>query len=72
MYRLKDNDGSVLEGTFYERELQRVHQFEADLFRIENILNMQGKGKHLEYLVRWSGWPSKYDQWLPASTLKRL
>ena len=71
VYRLKEYDGTVLEGTFYERELQRVHQSEADLFRIEKILKTRGKGEHVEYLVRWSGWPSKYDQWVPASSLKR-
>ena len=72
VYRLKEYDGTLPEGTFYERELQRVQQSEADLFRIEKILHTRGKGKDEEYLVRWSGWPSKYDQWIRASSLKRL
>ena len=72
VYRLKEYDGTLLEGTFYERELQRVHQSEADLFRIEKILHTRGNGKDEEYLVRSSGWPSKYDQWIRASSLKRL
>ena len=72
VYRLREYDGTMLDGTFYERELQRVQQSEADLFRIEKILKTRGKGKDEEYLVRWSGWPSKYDQWIRASSLKRL
>ena len=72
VYRLTEYDGTMLDGTFYERELQRVQQSEADLFRIEKILKDRGKGKNEQYLVRWSGWPSKYDQWIPASSLKDL
>ena len=72
VYRLREYDGTMMEETFYERELQRVHQSESNMFRIEKILKIRGKGKHEEYLVRWSGWPRKYDQWLPASSLKRL
>ena len=62
----------MLEGTFYEREPQRDHQSEADLFRMEKILKTREKGKHVEYLVSWWGWPSKYDEWFTASSLKRL
>ena len=72
VYRLRVYDGIMLEGTFYERELQRVQPSEYNMFRIEKILKVRGKGKGVEYLVRWSGLPSKYDQWLPASSLKRL
>ena len=72
VYRLREYDGTMLDGTFYERELQRVQQSEADLFRMEKILKTRGKGKDEQYLVRWSGWPSKYDQWIPASSLKDL
>ena len=59
VYRLKEYDGTMLEGAFYEREL---YQSENDLFRIERIFKTREKVKHVEYLVRWSGWPSKYDQ----------
>ena len=72
VYRLREYDETMLDGTFYERELQRVQQSEADLFCIEKILKTRGKGKDEQYLVRWSGWPSKYDQWIPTSSLKNL
>ena len=72
VYRLREYDGTMLDGTSYERELQRVQKSEADLFRIEKILKNRGKGKGEQYLVRWSGLPSKYDQWIPASSLKHL
>ena len=72
VYRLREYDGTMLERTFYERELQRVQQSESNMFRIEKILKVRGKGKGVEYFVRWSGWPSKYDQWLPAWSLKHL
>ena len=72
VHRLREYDGTMLEGTFYERELQRVNQSESNMSCIEKILKVRGIGKHEEHLVHWSGWPPKCDQWLPASSLKRL
>ena len=57
VYRLREYDGTMLEGTYYERELQRVQQSESNMFCIEKMLKVRGKGKGVEYLVRWSGWP---------------
>ena len=46
VYRLKEYDGTILEGTFYEREFQRVRQSESNMLRIEKILKVSmEKGK---------------------------
>jgi hypothetical protein len=30
----------------------------------------KGRGKHLEYLVRWEGYPPDFDEWISAATLQ--
>ena len=53
-------DGTQIKGTFYEQDLQKVTVEDDDLFRIDKIVKRKG----VKVLVRWKGWPDKYDTWL--------
>ena len=72
VYRLKEANSDLIQGTFYETELQRVIEKSSHLFRIEKILKSRGKGKKKEVLVHWKGWRRSYDSWLPARELVSL
>ena len=48
------------DGTFYAQDLQKVTVEDDDLFRIDKIVKRKGD----KVLVRWKGWPVKYDSWL--------
>ena len=72
VYRLKEADGELIRGTFYEAELQKVIERSDHLFRIEKILKYRGKGASKEVLVHWKGWPQKYDSWIPYKQLVSL
>ena len=61
-YRLSEWDGTPIKGTFYEPDVQKVQVSDDSLFRVEKVL----KRKRGQVLVRWKGWPSKYDSWIPA------
>ena len=61
-YRLSEWDGTPIRGTFYEQDVQKVQVSDDSLFRVEKVL----KRKRGQVLVRWKGWPSKYDSWIPA------
>ena len=37
-YRLKDFDGEIIEGSFYEAELQKVKEIKDKLYHVEEIL----------------------------------
>jgi len=41
------------------------------LFRIESVVKRRKlKNREPEVLVRWRGWPDKYDSWIPARDLE--
>ena len=67
-YTIKDDHGEVLEGSFYEQELQKVG--EKDHYDIEAVLDqrLDKKGQR-EYLVKWVGYDSSFNQWIPHRAL---
>ena len=68
IYKLKDYQNEVVEGTFYQQELQLVK--EPEVYRIEKVLKTRKvKGKK-QYFVRWAGWSSKFDSWIDENMLK--
>ena len=72
VYKLKELDGELIKGTFYETELRKVIEPKDHLFRVEKVLRRRGKGRQAEVLVHWKGWPKKYDSWIPARQLVSL
>ncbi len=68
VYKLKDYDGEELKGTFYDKELQKVIKHD-DVYEVEKIIKKRGKGKSLQYFVKWLGYPSKFSSWVPASEI---
>ena len=64
-YKLKDLLGEEIKGTFYEQEMLRAKQ---DVFRIEKVIR-KSKGKAL---VKWSGYPEKFNSWVDESELQGL
>lgn len=62
-YRLEDLDGEDINGTFYEAELQKVKFSEDREFDIEKVVRKQGR----ESLVKWKGWPPKFNSWIPSN-----
>lgn len=57
MYQLIDRYGEVIEGKFYERELQRIENPER-IYMIERVIRKrQRRGGEREVLVKWLGYP---------------
>ena len=71
VYKLKDYDQEELSGTFYNEELQKVIK-EDDVYEVEKILKKRGKGKNKEMYVKWLGYPTKFNSWIPASEVKDI
>ena len=61
-YKLEDLQGEEITGTFYEPELQKTEQ---QIYRIEKIIKKE-KGKSL---VKWKGYPDKFNSWVDNKDL---
>ena len=59
-YKIREWDDPPVKGTFYEADLQKVHVSDYALFRIEKVLRRQKD----RVLVKWKGWPGKYNSWI--------
>ena len=69
VYKLKDDAGEILEGTFYEPELQKIIKND-DVYRVEKILHKRKRKGVVEYLVKWKGYADKFN--LIAGFLKEI
>ena len=67
-YRISEWDDTPIKGTFYAQDLQKVTVTDDDLFRIDSVV----RRKKDKVLVRWKGWPSKYDSWIDKKDLVSL
>ena len=64
-YKVEEWDGTPLEGTFYEQDLQKVNVLDDEIFSIEKIVKRKGK----KILVQWKNWPNKYNSWIEKNQL---
>lgn len=65
-YTLKDTMGDDVQGSFYDSELIKVQVNDDSEYRIEKVVSRQGQNA----LVKWMGWPKKFNTWIPLSSLK--
>ena len=68
-YKIKDDAGEVLQGTFYKEELQKVA--EKEVYRISKILKTRNIRGKKEYLIRWYGYAPSFDSWVPEEAVQR-
>ena len=65
-YKIREWDDTPVQGTFYEKDLQNVHV--SEVFRIEKVLKRQKD----RWLVKWKGWPDKYNSWVSSQDVTSL
>ena len=71
VYTVKDLAGEVLEGTFYEAELQLVRKSSRSVFRIEKILGERRHRNRTQVLVKWAGYPTKFNSYIDKRNLRK-
>jgi hypothetical protein len=72
VYKMKDYLGEILEGTFYEQEIQKVVKSPHDLYKVERIMDERQSGNGTEYLIKWLGYPESMATWEPDSNIQLL
>ena len=56
-YLINDLNGEEIQGSFYEKELQKTNQKE---FRIEKVIKKEGD----ELYVKWKGYNNSFNSWI--------
>ena len=65
-YQLQDLAGEKIKGSFYNEQLQKTDQ---SIYRIDKVLRRRKRNGVNEALVRWSGYPDKFNQWIPKASI---
>jgi len=68
-YKLKNLLGEEIEGSFYEKELQKSDQ---EVYRIEKVIRKKKIDGVEHGLVKWSGYNEKFNEWIPVRDLEKL
>ncbi|MED5363039.1 MAG: chromo domain-containing protein, partial [Bacteroidota bacterium] len=71
VYHIKDLLGEDIQGTFYGQELQKVIKTD-DVFRVEKVVEERTRKGKLEYLIKWLGYPDKFNSWVSETELKKV
>ncbi len=72
VYKLEDLQNEDIEGYFYEEELSYVPNPDQLEYKIEKVLKKKTvKGKKYG-LVKWKGYPDKFNEWIALSEIKKL
>ena len=65
VYSLEDLTGEEITGSFYEPELQKA-VFDPNR---EYIIEREVERKNGKSLIKWKGWPEKFNTWIDSSTV---
>ncbi|KAK7576269.1 hypothetical protein V9T40_012555 [Parthenolecanium corni] len=72
VYEIKDLNDEIIDGHFYEAELQKVKFDPNAEFKVDKILKSKGKGVSKKVLVSWRGYPPAFNSWILEKDLKQL
>jgi hypothetical protein len=67
-YKIKEEDGTIIEGSFYEQELQKTNK--PEFFDVEKIIKQKKVKDKLLYYVKWLGYDDKYNSWVDSKQIK--
>lgn len=72
VYKIIDLLDEEIDGSFYEQEVQKVIYDEQAVFAIEKIVGQRRVGNSRQVLVKWRGWPDKFNSWVAESTIQQI
>ena len=70
LYKVSDLQNEEIEGTFQDSEVQKVRKDSETKWKIEKVIKRQKRNGTKQVLVRWLGYPKKFDSWIPVSDIQ--
>lgn len=70
-FKLKDYHNEVIEGSFYQHEIQKVVH-DDDTFIVEKIIRSQRRNGEQWSLVKWRGYPTSMNSWVRKADIRKL
>ena len=64
LLKLKDFDNHVIEGSFYEYEVQLVRKDLGGYWKVEKVLKERKYHGKKQYYVKWLGYPDSMNSWV--------
>ena len=64
-YKIRDYNDEIIQGSFYEPELQKTSQ---EIFRVEKVIRKRGN----QALVKWLGYPDSFNSWIDSKDVVNL
>ena len=71
-YTLKDLSNEQIVGKFAPQELQKVIKDDKSFWIIEKVLKKQTKAGKTHYLVKWRGFPEKFNSYVNEEDILNL
>ena len=65
-------EGRKFKRTFYPEELQKVKVDDDSVYLVEKIIRYRTKDKQRQALVKWKGYPSTHNEWIPMDQIQNL
>ncbi|CAG2222409.1 unnamed protein product [Mytilus edulis] len=69
VYKISSFDNSPVSGLFYSGEMIKVNKDENSMWYIENKLKKRKRNGVIQWLVKFEGWPDKYNQWIDENVI---
>lgn len=70
LYKVSDLQNEEIEGAFQDSEVQKVRKDSETKWKIEKVIKRQKRNGTKQVLVRWLGYPKKFDSWIPVSDIQ--
>jgi len=67
VYKLKDFGDEEIKGTFYKQNIQDVPK--EPIYLVEKQLRKRKVGNQTEVLIKWFGWPEKFNSWIAETDI---
>ena len=65
MVTLKDHKGEIVDGNFYEQEIQKIARNpDDDVYEVQEVLQQKRKDGEIWYLVKWLGYDNEFNSWV--------